>query len=573
MGDNPFEVLKEDLENEELYLKVNAMHRTRIVAQLMGLDKIKSTLLPHFESLIKKEDDEVLFAMAEELGHVATMIQAQSVILLPVLEQLAGFDETVVREQAIRSIIIVVAQLSDADVGSIIIPMITRLATNETNFTCRVSAVNLMCPVYQRAGNQRDKIRQKFTELCGEETPMVRRVVAIKIGEIAQYMDKQHVIADLIPILKQLCQDEQDQVRLLCMESLMNMAKILNSGENKNNILPLIIQSAEDKSWRVRLALSKIFAELAEAVGKEVADSSLIQIFSNLLKDVEADVRVAAVRSLAKFVKFVSPEKLNLVIPLLQNLAKDNWSLVKSNVSEVIGAIASYLPKDYAQAKLANHLIELLSDENTDVRKNAAIATGQFAAAIGPESLNQFVPFLRKSMDDAKWRVRKEVMQTVMNLSLTIKNQDVFIKHLEPVYTTYLKDRAQEVRSIGLSKLPELIQTYRVEWVMGSFFQKVQEALNKENGFLYRINALYTIQQIGLVVQPDIIADKLLPVVIRCMKDSVPNIRFVSVKVAKALSKRIENPQILTQIKNSITELVQDPDRDVSFYAQESLQY
>ena len=71
MGDNPFEVLKEDLENEELYLKVNAMHRTRIVAQLMGLDKIKSTLLPHFESLIKKEDDEVLFAMAEELGHVA----------------------------------------------------------------------------------------------------------------------------------------------------------------------------------------------------------------------------------------------------------------------------------------------------------------------------------------------------------------------------------------------------------------------------------------------------------------------------------------------------------------------
>ena len=31
---------------------------------------------------------------------------------------------------------------------------------------------------------------RKFTELCGEETPMVRRVVAIKIGEIAQYMDK-----------------------------------------------------------------------------------------------------------------------------------------------------------------------------------------------------------------------------------------------------------------------------------------------------------------------------------------------------------------------------------------------
>ena len=51
---------------------------------------------------------------------------------------------------------------------------------------------------------------RKFTELCNEETPMVRRAVATKIGEIAQYMDKVHVISDLITVLKQLCQDEQD---------------------------------------------------------------------------------------------------------------------------------------------------------------------------------------------------------------------------------------------------------------------------------------------------------------------------------------------------------------------------
>lgn len=101
------------------------------------------------------------------------------------------------------------------------------------------------------------------------------------------------------------------------MESIKNMAKILNANENKTNTLPLIIQAAEDKSWRVRLALSKIFAELSEAEGKEISDSSLIQIFSNLLKDCESDVRVVAVTSLAKFIKFVSPEKLQLIVPQL----------------------------------------------------------------------------------------------------------------------------------------------------------------------------------------------------------------------------------------------------------------
>jgi hypothetical protein len=43
---------------------------------------------------------------------------------------------------------------------------------------------------------------RKFTELCSEETPMVRRAVAIKIGEMAQFMEKVHVISDLIPVLK-----------------------------------------------------------------------------------------------------------------------------------------------------------------------------------------------------------------------------------------------------------------------------------------------------------------------------------------------------------------------------------
>ncbi|CAD8096364.1 unnamed protein product [Paramecium sonneborni] len=573
MGDNPIDVFKEEMENEEVYLKVNAMHRVRVIATLLGIDKIKSVLLPYFETLMKKEDDEVLFAMAEELGYIAQIIQQQSICLLPILEQLAGFDETVVREQAVKSIIIVCGYLGDNEIANNIVPMIIKLASNEANFTCRVSAVSLMCPMYARSGNQKEKLRQKFNELCSEETPMVRRAVANKIGEIAQFMDKNHVIEVLIAVLKQLCQDEQDQVRLLCMESIMNIAKILGINENKTNILPLIISSAEDKSWRVRLALSKIFAELADAVGKEIADSSLIQIFSNLLKDPESDVRVIAVKSLAKFIKFVSPEKLTLIIPLLQLLAKDAFAQVKQNACLVIGQIATILPRENSQNKLQSYLIELMSDDNQDVRKNAAQSVGVFAAAIGPDAIGQFIPHLKKGMEDPKWRVRKEIMQTVIQLALTIKNTDVFLKQLEPVYVMFLKDRAAEVRTIGLSRLNDLIQTYKIDWALGSFFSKCVETLNKDVGFLYRINALYAIQQIGFVADGPMIQDKLWPIVHKCLKDNVPNIKFVSIKVAKSLTKRIEHQGTLNQIKQAINELTDDNDRDVKFYAQEALQY
>lgn len=80
--------------------------------------------------------------------------------------------------------------------------MVIRLATNETNFTCRVSAVNLMCAIYPRAGNHKEKLRVKFGELCGEETPLVRKAVATKIGQLAQVIEKEHVLTNLIQNVK-----------------------------------------------------------------------------------------------------------------------------------------------------------------------------------------------------------------------------------------------------------------------------------------------------------------------------------------------------------------------------------
>jgi serine/threonine-protein phosphatase 2A regulatory subunit A len=92
--------------------------------------------------------------------------------------------------------------VNEQDFIGLFVPLILRLANNEGNFTYRVSAVNLMIPAYQRAGNQKEKIKTKFLELCSEETPMVRRVVASKIGDLAQVVEKEIVAQDLIQSIK-----------------------------------------------------------------------------------------------------------------------------------------------------------------------------------------------------------------------------------------------------------------------------------------------------------------------------------------------------------------------------------
>jgi serine/threonine-protein phosphatase 2A regulatory subunit A len=88
------------------------------------------------------------------------MLGNQHTLVLPYLENLCAHDETVVRERAVSSITKLLDLYADNDINNYIIPLIIRLASNEANFTCRVSATLLMCNVYPRAGPNKEKIRQ-----------------------------------------------------------------------------------------------------------------------------------------------------------------------------------------------------------------------------------------------------------------------------------------------------------------------------------------------------------------------------------------------------------------------------
>jgi serine/threonine-protein phosphatase 2A regulatory subunit A len=97
------------------------------------------------------------------------------------LETLARADETVVREQATKSLTTISKVLSDSEIQNQFINIIVKLATGEW-FTGRVSSCSLFFSAYSRAGPQKEKLRKKFIELCNEDTPMIRRACASKIG-------------------------------------------------------------------------------------------------------------------------------------------------------------------------------------------------------------------------------------------------------------------------------------------------------------------------------------------------------------------------------------------------------
>ena len=156
--------------------------------------------------LVATEDDEVLFAIAEELGQCFDLLTDKTTFL-PLLEQLASKDETVVREQAVRSLTTISNLLGDAEITNNFCPMVCKLAQSEW-FTGRVSSVNLFFPCYNRAGPAKERLRKKFIELCNEDTPMIRRACASKLGVFSTKLEKAHVLQEILPVFRQLSQDE-----------------------------------------------------------------------------------------------------------------------------------------------------------------------------------------------------------------------------------------------------------------------------------------------------------------------------------------------------------------------------
>jgi hypothetical protein len=79
--------------------------------------------------------------------------------LVSSLENLCNFEETVVRDAACESLVALSNKLSEEENIATIVPAVTRLSDG-TGFTQKVAALNLMCSIYEKAGEYKVNLRK-----------------------------------------------------------------------------------------------------------------------------------------------------------------------------------------------------------------------------------------------------------------------------------------------------------------------------------------------------------------------------------------------------------------------------
>lgn len=141
---------------------------------------------------------------------------------------------------------------------------------NWDNYPSRVSACYLLACCYPHISSQEKlEIRQLFSELANDDTPMVRRATASNIAEMASVIEKEFIKTDLLPLWQLLMKDDVDSVKIKAIESSLKLIPCFSKQEINDNILNTLKNADyEKKSWRVRYGLAEVLPTVCNYIGK-----------------------------------------------------------------------------------------------------------------------------------------------------------------------------------------------------------------------------------------------------------------------------------------------------------------
>lgn len=576
---NPLDFFKEEIRNESAAIKIGAVNRIHLIASALGPQKTLNELLPFIMQAVQEEplcnDEEFLFSMAKQYASLTEYVNGQYEILIGPLEHLAAQEETVIRDKAIESLQAIVEK-NPKLVPEYLVPTLNRLAHKTDFFTARVSACSLFPTAYKHATDeQKANLRKIYTTLCGDDTPMVRRAAANRLRDLVEVCDKQDLLSDMIGVYKQLSQeDTQDTIRVACVLTTLVIAKMFNVEENRQHTIGVVKDAAEDRSWRVRLQVAKNFDQLCQAFGQEILTSHLITPLQSLMKDNEPEVRKETVRVIEKLCKeregMTKEQVQEYIVPQLAQLGLDSSQPVRAALAMVLGPVAKFLGRDVTQRHLLNLISDLMKDEFHDVRLNIVGHAGVICEVLGVEGLvHSLLHTIQSLIMDNHWRIRQSVVEQVPKLA-KLFGVEMFQSKLEALFLSSLRDSVHHVRLTAIRNLKELTTNFGGHWTVEHLLPKIVEQYSQSAGYANRVTTLHVLPNVAHVMTQDQIVQFIVPLLMKAMKDSVPNVRFCACQTIMEFledQKLKDSNSIASVIKPQLHELTQDPDTDVQYYA------
>lgn len=604
----PLAVLMDELCNPNLKSRIKSVSSLTTIALALGPDLTRTDLLRFLQEEVIDDEYEVVETLVSELASFIPLVGGSEHchLLVPLLETVAGLEDTMVRDKAVQTLITLMSLIEVKHIKPYV-ELIHRLG-NSNWFCSRNSCTSLVSTIYQRCENEQERtnLLQLYQNLCQDDAPMVRRAAASKLGKwrlqdmikntyikgLAEVLKYIHVKTTAVEMFKNLAKDEQDSVRLLAVEGAVHICTVLERRDCEALMYPLLMDGiVKDKSWRVRFMLGDKYPELYKATGSSGTVQNLFASnFIVLLKDVESEVRAVAAGKISEFCHLLEPvfakEYINKrLLPLCTTqLITDSSQYVRAALAKNIMCIAEIAGKQEAEETFMDLFIKLLNDTFPDVRLNLLHTLGDLSKVVGISMVSDnLLPSIIELSQDRQWRIRLAIIEFIPILSEQL-GIVFFDEKLSSLCVKFLNDFVFAIRKAAIKNIEKLTEIFGSDWALASLLPQVLVMCEHDN-YLQRMTTLFVFNSICKHLDVKLINEYIVPSIKNMVDDNVPNVRFNVSKTMTVVLHNLESrkqecePESTTASETSIIELrtllqrgTQDPDVDVRYFSQVGLE-
>ncbi|KAM3131083.1 hypothetical protein pb186bvf_016781 [Paramecium bursaria] len=581
MGDSSDEdctIYIEELKSDDANLKINAVSKITSIAQILGEKRTQQELLPYLIEIIEEQDneDEFLIKLAQEILNLKKYIggNLKAHLLIAPLEILSSMEEALVREKAVE----ILSQLAQGQTEQFFenhFCQVVQQLGEWDNFPSRISAASLLPIAYPHVSELKQKeLWELFKKLCKDDTPMVRRICAGVVSQLAQLhclQSKQHKVV-LLKIWEDLMKDIIDSVKIKAIEGSQYMLKLVDDAQELVDHITSFFALADlnQKSWRVRYTVPEFLPTILNQIIRINKDKSILKntatpIYQQLLKDSEPEVRSMTLQTLNQLLAELPNSVKDGFLPFLEALVKDTSLHVRMSLAEQICKIAKQFNQNIQITIIIPLVQTLFKDDVADIKIKLAHNLSQLSAELGQDnSKKHLVPLIKEFQNEKQWRFRLEVM-TIMPKLLQVAGYESFVELQENYLEKGLLNHYQAIRDQAFDNFIHFKEIFGYDQIKQFLKTSIQTLYNQSN-YIYRVTAIHAIIKLQDTLSKEDLLSLYKEIYPQALQDKVPNVRLNAFKLFTGIKKYLDN-KLQQEFKQKSQILEGDEDIDVAYYA------
>ncbi|KAG5193166.1 protein phosphatase 2A regulatory subunit [Tribonema minus] len=534
---SPLQLLQGDFASTDQEIRLRAIKRARLVAEVMGAEAARDELVPYLTSIVD-DDDEVLLAIAEQLGGFVPLVggAAHASLLLPCLENLASVDETVVREMAVTATcdVLKASQASCAEASAAMYPVGPSVSPQGVAGELRGGVGGKRSTGVERTASyfkvQPHRLTTAIAPCCRCAHSQVKRLVA---GDWFTSRVKRLVAGDWFTSRVSAC-------------GLFAATYKANIGltDARAALRAQFEAMSKDDTPMVRRAAAAHLGDFAGVLELDALCGELVPALTSLIGDEQDSVRLLAAEQLiggggqdsvrllaARQSAFMTAamvtggranEAATLVVPLFKKAAEDRSWRVRHSVAKSYPTMAKSLGSAVFTRELVAPLNALLQDIEMEVRAQALKGSDMYVELMTPDTFAvQVMPSVSALVQDVSLGVRAALSDACMALAPRL-GQDHTVRSVLPMLQHFLRDESSEVRLHILTKLEALADMMPA--IADQLLPLVLE-LGHDNIWRVRKAVMLSIPMLAEKLGVHYFEDHLLDMYLQAYQDSVSDVR------------------------------------------------